>query len=221
MSRIQWNGPGERFFEAGIDQVVLYPRLGPGVPWNGVVAINEDSSGDLEPLYFDGVKYSDVGSAEDFSVTLEAFASPREFAPADGVKSLVPGLFVSQQPRETFGLCYRTLKGDDLQGVDYGYKLHLVYNCTAAPTGKNNATIAGNATAGTRSWTIQTVPPPATTYKPSAHVVLDSNLFDAEALHQVEGMVYGRPGTSPYLPSVAEILAIFNTRVTELITEFV
>jgi hypothetical protein len=222
VSRIDWNKAGERFFETGIDQVVLYPPLGSGVPWNGVTAVNESSSsGELEPLYFDGIKYMDVVSAENFQVQLDAFSSPSEFGPCDGQKQLSPGLFVTQQPRKTFGLSYRTLKGNDLVSTEYGYKLHIVYNCTAAPAGKNNQTISNNVSPDVRSWQIATVPPPATTFKPTAHIVLDSTLIDPYAMEQVEALLYGHDTGEPYLPTVAQIVATLDTRIPELITEFI
>lgn len=222
MSRIEWNKAGERFFEAGVDRGVLYPRLGPGVPWNGLTAVGESTSGgELESLYFDGVKYLDVVSAEDFQADLSAYAAPAEFAASDGQKVLSPGLFVAHQPRATFGLCYRTLKGNDLVGEEYGYKLHLVYNCTAAPSSKSNVTIGANTAPGTRSWTIHTVPPPASTFRPTAHIVLDSNLVDPYAMEQVEAVLYGHDGADPYLPTVAEIVGILDTRIGALITEFI
>lgn len=220
--RIEWNKPGERFFEAGVERGVLYPRLGPGVPWNGLVSVSENTSGgELESLYFDGVKYLDVLAAEDFQVQVEAFSAPAEFAPSDGTKMLSPGLFVSQQPRKTFGLCYRTLLGNDLVGTEYGYKLHIVYNCTASPSGRTNATISSNVTPGTRQWQINTVPPPSSTFKPTAHIVLDSTLIDPYAMEQVEAALYGHDNGAAYLPTVAEIVAILDTRIGEFITEFI
>lgn len=222
MSRIEWNKVGQRFFETGIDQVVLFPPFGPGVPWNGVTAVSENTSGgDLEALYFDGVKYLDVAAAEDFSATLDAYASPAEFGPCDGRKQLSPGLFVTQQPRKTFGLCYRTLIGNDLVGTEHGYKLHLVYNCTAAPSGRSHVTIGDNVTPGTRTWNISTVPPPASTFKPTAHLVLDSTLIEPYALEQVEALLYGHDGADAYLPTVAQIVATLDTRIGEFITEFI
>jgi hypothetical protein len=222
VSRIDWNKAGERFFETGIDQVVLYPPLGPGVPWNGVTAVNEgNQGGDLEPLYFDGIKYMDFASSSDFQAQLDAFSAPAEFGPCDGQKQLSPGLFVTQQPRKTFGLCYRTLKGNDLIGTEYGYKLHLVWNCTAAPSGKNNSTISSTVTPDTRSWQINTVPPPATNFKPTAHIVLDSNLIEPYAMEQIEALLYGHDGADAYLPTVTEIVAVLDTRIPELVTEFI
>ena len=128
MSRVEWNLPGERFFEAGVDRGVLYPKLGQGVPWNGLVSVSENTSGgDLESLYFDGIKYADIIAAEDFQATVEAYSSPPEFAAADGMKMLSPGLFVSQQPRQTFGMCYRTLIGNDLHVVGSGDDRHVYF----------------------------------------------------------------------------------------------
>lgn len=220
--RVAWNEAGQRFFETGISQVVLYPPLGPGVPWGGVTSVSENTSGgDLEALYFDGIKYLDIAAAEDFSATLEAFASPPEFGPCEGQKQLSPGLFVTQQPRKTFGLCYRTLIGNDLVGEEYGYKLHLVYNCTAAPSGRAHVTISETVSPATRSWTINTVPPPASTFKPTAHIVLDSTLIEPYAMEQVEGLLYGHANGEAYLPTVAEIVATLDTRVGELVTEFI
>lgn len=224
MSRVNWNQPGERFFEAGVDRGVLYPRNGPGVPWNGLTSVSENTSGgDLEPLYFDGVKYRDVVANEDFSAQVDAYAAPPEFAAADGMKMLSPGLFVTQQPRQTFGLCYRTLKGNDLVGTEYGYKLHLVYNCTAAPSNKDNNTIAAQVSPTTRTWNISTVPPPSSTFRPTAHLVVDSTLVDPYLLEDLETALYGRdasgglPALEPYLPTVQEIVAILSNPITDLI----
>lgn len=218
MSRIAWNLPGQRFFEAGVDRGVLFPRNGPGVPWNGLVSINESvSGGELEPLYYDGVKYLDVISGEDFTAALEAYSAPSEFAACDGTKQLSPGLFVTQQPRKTFGLCYRTLIGNDLQGESYGYKLHIVYNITAAPSSRANRTLADNPDPQTRTWSLSTVPPPATTFRPTAHLVLDSTLISPYDLEQIEALVYGSTSRDPYLPSVAEIVSVLSTKITATI----
>lgn len=212
MSRIEWNLAGERFFETGIDRTVLYPRVGMGVPWNGVVSVSEvTSGGEMDALYYDGQKYLDVSASEDFQATLEAYSSPAEFGPSDGQKALSPGLFVGQQPRKTFGLCYRTLKGNDLVGPDYGYKLHLVYNCTAAPSGRLNSTINASATPDTRAWTIYTVPPPASTFKPTAHLVLDSTIMSSYMMETIEGLLYGHDGADPYLPTISQIVDLVTS----------
>jgi hypothetical protein len=222
VSAIEWNKAGERLFEAGVDRGVLYPSVGPGVPWNGLTAVSENSSGgELQSLYYDGVKYLDVVSAEDFSADISAYSAPREFAASDGQKALSPGLYVTQQSRKTFGFCYRTLIGNDLVGTEYGYKLHLVYNCTAAPSGRSNVTIGQDISPGTRSWSVSTVPPPASTFRPTAHLVLDSTQIDPYSMQQIEGMLYGHEGSDPYLPTVAEIVAALDSRVSELITALI
>lgn len=222
MSRIEWNAPGQRFFETGVDRAVLYPRLGIGVPWNGVVSINENTAGgEMESLYFDGVKYLDIASGEDFQAVLEAYSAPAEFGVSDGQKTISPGLFVTQQPRKSFDLCYRTLKGNDLVGPTFGYKLHLVYNCTASPSPRNNQTVSNTVVPDTRSWTLNTVPPPASTFKPTAHLVIDSNLVDPGQMEQLEALLYGRAGSDPYLPTIAEIVTTLDSRITPLITEFI
>lgn len=222
MSRIEWNLAGQRFFETGVDHAVLYPRLGAGVPWNGIVSINENTSGgDSEALYFDGVKYLDIISAENFQATLEAYSAPAEFGVSDGQKAISPGLFVTQQPRKPFGLSYRTLIGNDLVGAAHGYKLHIVYNCTASPAPRSNQTLSGSVAAGTRSWAINTVPPPANTFRPTAHLVIDSTLVDPYQMEQLEALLYGRDGQDAYLPTVAQIITTLDSLITPLITELI
>lgn len=228
MSRVQWNQSGERFFEAGVDRGVLYPKVGLPVPWNGLVSVGESTSGgEMESLYFDGVKYLDLASSEEFQATIEAFSAPKEFAAADGMKMLSPGLYVTQQPRSTFGLSYCTLLGNDLQGTEYGYKLHIVYNCTAGPSSRTHQTIGANTTPGTRSWTIQTVPPPASTFKPTAHIVIDSTKVNPYLMENLETVLYGRDASATqaalegYLPTVEELVMILSNPITEFIEEFV
>ena len=209
--RIEWNKPGERFFETGIDRGVLYPRVGIGTPWNGLVAVSEETSGgEVEPLYFDGFKYFDFVAYEEFKATLAAYSAPREFAAAEGVKALAPGFYVSQQPRDTFGLSYRTLLGNDLVGSEYGYKLHLVYNCTAEPSSRTSATISSNSSPDARSCNLHTVPPPATGFKPTAHVVLKSTEIDPAVMSEIEELLYGQDGVDPALPSIADILSVLG-----------
>lgn len=175
----------------------------------------------MDSLFYDGVKYLDVASAENFTAQVEAYSAPAEFAASDGQKYLSPGLSVSQQPRKPFGLCYRTLIGNDLIGTEYGYKLHVVYNCTASPSGRTNKTLAADISPDTRSWSIVTVPPPASTFRPTAHLVIDSTLVDPYQMQQIEGLLYGRDGADAYLPTVSEIVAVLDSRITEFITEFV
>ncbi|HMT68916.1 MAG TPA: hypothetical protein PKD16_02075 [Saprospiraceae bacterium] len=222
MSRLEWNEVGKRFFETGVSHGVLYPRSGPGVAWSGITAVNEAiSGGEVQSLYFDGVKYLDIVANEDFQATLEAFNSPKEFAACDGSKTLSPGLFATQQPRKTFGLSYRTLIGNDLDGLDYGYKLHIVYNCVASPAGRTNQTVAGNPTPGVRSWTLNAVPPEASTYKPTAHFVIDSTQVNRFMLEDLETYLYGRDGFEPALPSQEEVIAFLANVIEEPLGDFI
>lgn len=220
MTRLVWNQPGERFYETGVDRGVLYPRVGPGVPWNGLLSVSENvAGGDIEQLYFDGVKYLDVVANEDFQATLEAFSSPPEFSACDGSKSLSPGLFATQQPRKTFGLSYRTKIGNDLAGLDRGYKLHVVYGATAAPSTRSSQTLSNTPSLSSRQWTINAVPPRALSYKPTSHFVFDSTLMDPYLLQDIESFLYGREGSDPTLITQDDILAILANRITEPITE--
>ncbi len=221
MSRLEWNVVGERLFETGVSHGVLYPRTGPGVAWNGITSINEAvAGGEVESFYLDGVKYLDIVTNEDFQATLEAFSSPKEFAACDGTKRLSPGLFATQQPRKPFGLSYRTLIGNDLDGIDFGYKLHIVYNCMASPASRSSQTVAGNTpTPGSSSWTINSAPPEASTYKPTAHFVIDSTEVNPYMLGDLESYLYGREGHDPALPSQEEVIAMLANLITEPLTE--
>lgn len=228
MTRVVWNKPGEKYFEAGVDRGVLYPRIGQGVPWNGLVSIAENNSGgELESLYFDGMKYLDLVAVEEFQATIEAYGAPEAFNASDGIKTLSPGLYATQQPRKTFGLSYRTLLGNDLLGQEYGYKLHIVYNCTATPASRTHKTLAGNVSADTRSWGIYTVPPPANTFRPTAHLVVDSTKVNPYLMENLETVLYGRdetaelPAIEASLPTVAEIILILSNPISEFIEEFV
>lgn len=212
MARITWNDAGDRFFEAGVDRVVLYPKfIVAGVAWNGVIGIDETpSGGEVEPYYFDGVKYIDFVAAEDFSATIDAFSAPAEFSSCDGTKQLSPGLYVTQQPRQSFGLSYRTLIGNDLEGTEHGYKINLVYNATAAPAGRSHKTLTNVVDPATRQWSISTVPPKATTYKPTAHLIIDTRELTPTVLQNLEDELYGSATKTPNLPEPSEILQILT-----------
>lgn len=210
MSQLEWNQTGKRFFETGVDRGVLYPRVGNGVPWNGLVGVNESSSGgDVESLYYDGVKYLDLIANEDFQAVIETYAAPPEFAISDGNKHIVNGLYVTQQRRQPFAFSYRTLLGNDLQGTELGYKLHLVWGCMASPSSKNNSTMSNTTNPGIRQWTVNTVAPASSTYKPSAHMVVDSTAAPEVKLQALEDILYGDETTNPRMPTQAQVIAMF------------
>jgi hypothetical protein len=215
MTEITWSADGQRYFEAGVDRGVLYPRLGPGVPWNGLTAVSETPNGGGPiPFYADGYKYLNLSSAEEFQANLSAFSAPSEFGVCDGTQGVLNGLFITQQPREQFGLSYRTKVGNDTEGADHGYKLHLVYNCLASPSARNNQTLSKSVTPLSLSWDITTTPPDITGYRPSAHFVIDSRYTPDTLISQFEGMLYGTATTPSFLPTIPQLMALFNSLVT-------
>jgi len=210
MPRLTWGDPGERYFEAGVDLGVLYPPVGDGVAWSGLISVDESpSGGEARPFYQDGIKYLNLSSAEEFAATINAFAAPLEFNPCDGIAGLQNGLFATQQPRKPFGLSYRTQVGNDLVGVQFAYKIHLVYNALAAPSQRTNSTQTDSPQPTTLSWAISTLPPAMTGVRPTAHLVIDSRYATTANLNEVEDLIYGSPSAAARLPTPAELIAIF------------
>lgn len=210
MAKLIWGAAGSRTFEAGIDRGVLYIPGQAGVPWNGLRAVKEaPTGGEPQPYYIDGMKYANVATSEEFVATLDAYSSPLEFASCDGSKMLAAGLFVTQQPRRSFGLSYRTLFGDDISGLS-GHKIHLVYNALASPTGRDNNTTATVVDPMELSWGITTRPPKATGFKPTAHMVIQTKDLEPEILEALETALYGDDATTPSLPTQQEIIAILS-----------
>lgn len=224
MSKIIWDQTGERLYETGVRNGVLYPRSSTGtyplgVAWNGLTAVTESPSGaEATPLYADDIKYLNLLSNEEFGATVEAYTYPDEFAACDGSAELAPGVMIGQQIRKPFGLVYRTVVGNDTEYNDYGYKLHIIYNALAAPSEKGYATINDSPEAITFSWELTTSPEPVTGAKPSASLVIDSTKVNQEKLAILEGMLFGADATTgetpteaivPHLPLPDEIAAIF------------
>jgi hypothetical protein len=212
MTRLSWGDSGERFFEAGVDRGVLYPIAQDGVPWNGLVSVSENpKGGEVTPLYLDGVKYHNLIVAEEFSATIGAYSAPPEFAACDGSSEAQNGLFITNQPRKLFNLCYRSKVGNDVDGIDYGYKLHLVYKAIASPASKNNQTLTSQATSPlSLSWRVSTVPVATDGYKPTSHFVIDSRTAPLAYLTALEDVLYGDETFEPKMPTVAELIAIFT-----------
>lgn len=220
MVRMTWREDGKQFFEAGVDRGVFYPRSGIGVPWNGLVAVKEDASGgDVTPYYFDGVKYHDFVATEDYQATVDAYAAPKEFAACDGLRAVVPGLYATNQRRQTFDFSYRTLIGNDLDYENHAYNLHLVYNVTAVPSSKEHSTIAKTPVPSVRSWTFYTVPVVTYGNKPTAHLIIDSRDIDPFLLQDLENRLYGSPSFDPHLPAQGDVANLFSNMITEPITE--
>ena len=218
MAKIEWDKTGERLYETGVKNGVLYVQEAgaypKGVAWNGLTAVTESPSGaEATPLYADDIKYLNLLSAEEFAATIEAYTYPDEFAACDGSASLVDGVMIGQQARKTFGLCYRTTIGNDTNGNDYGYKLHIIYGALAAPSEKAYATINDSPEAITFSWEVTTTPVNVTGAKPTASITIDSTKADAEKLAKLEGILYGANETEARLPLPDEIKSIFTASV--------
>ena len=215
MSKLTWDASGERLYETGVKQGVLYVMgsngYGNGVAWNGLTAITESPSGaESTPLYADDIKYLDLRSTEEFGATIEAYTYPDEFAACDGSASLADGVSIGQQARKMFGLCYRTTVGNDTDGTDHGYKLHLIYGATASPSEKAYETINDSPEAITFSWEITTTPVSVTGFKPTASITIDSTKADPTCLAALEDKLYGGESTEPTLPLPDEVKTIMT-----------
>lgn len=216
MSKIIWDKAGEHFYETGVDRGVLYPTLNgayqKGVAWNGLTSVSESPSGaESTAQYADNIKYLNLISAEEFGATVEAFTYPDEFAACDGSAEPVPGVMIGQQTRRPFGLTYRTLLGNDLSGTEYGYKIHLIYGCTAAPSERAYATVNDSPEAITFSWSITTTPVEVPGFKPTASLIIDSTKVSADTLAKLEDILYGTSDTEPKLPMPEEVFALIGS----------
>ena len=216
MTKLVWDQSGDRLFETGVSNGVLYVRNSAGeyplgVPWNGLTAVTESPSGaEATPLYADNIKYLSLMSNEEFGATIEAYTYPEEFAECDGSAELGTGVFIGQQTRKYFGLAYKTVIGNDTEGNAYGYKIHLIYGAQAAPSEKAYATINDSPEAITFSWELTTSPIEVTGFKPTASLVIDSTKIDAVTLAAIELELFGGEavGDVAHLLTPAEILAM-------------
>lgn len=210
MTRLVWNVVGERFFEAGIDHGVLYVD-GAGVAWNGLLSVAESSSGgDTEAYYIDGVKYMQRSNLEEFEATIEAYTYPDEFLPCDGVKPINNGLFAAQQRKKAFSLCYRTALGNDVDGAAHAFKLHLVYEALASPSERDNRSMSDSIEPFNFSWKIVTKPPTITGIRQTSKFVIDSRDVPSDLMQQILDILYGSDTTPPRIPSVTELIFIFD-----------
>lgn len=223
MSKIVWDKTGERYYETGVKNGVLYLQTNGvynnGVAWNGLTAVTESPSGaEATALYADDMKYLNLYSAEEFGATIEAYTYPDEFGECDGSKELVEGVTIGQQTRKAFGLCYRTVIGNDTDGEAHGYKLHIIYGAMASPSEKAYATINDSPEAITFSWEVTTTPVNVTGAKPTASVVIDSTKADPTKLAALEVILYGKDpttrdgndGVAPRLPLPDELKTLMT-----------
>ena len=214
MAKLVWDESGKRLYETGVEKGVLYVQgengqYQNGVAWNGLTAVTESPSG-AEPtaLYADDIKYLELFSAEEFGATIEAYTYPAEFEACDGSASLGEGVTIGQQDRKAFGLCYRTIVGNDVKGNENGYKLHLIYGAKAKPSEKAYATVNDSPEAVTFSWEVTTTPVNVAGFKPTASVTIDSTKIQPEKLKVIEDKLYGTASEEATLPLPDEIKQI-------------
>lgn len=231
MARLKWDTVGERFFEAGVDRGVLYPSKDVGIAWNGLVGVSESpSGGEASPYYYDGVKYLNVSSPEEFSGTIEAYTYPDEFAPCLGISEF-EGLGIHQQRKQEFSFSYRTLLGNDIKGVSHGYKIHLVYNALASSSQNTYSSMSDDTEALTFTWKFSTRPDPnvpvsvndallggqdaVKSFNKSglsafSHVTLDSTKTPVALMWMVENLIYGTEDSGPTLPTLQELFVLYE-----------
>lgn len=205
--RVAWDNAGDRLYETGVDRCVLYLPDGTAVPWNGLTAIEEDTSGvAVEEFYFSGVKYLEVRSSGDFSGSIKAYTYPKEFDAFEGRMDIGNGMLITDQPvDETFSICYRTKVGNDLDGIDHGYKIHVLYNLTAVPDSISMPTITENPEASEFGWSISSTPEFAPGYRPTAHAIFDTTTMNRFLIDELERILYGLDPVTTPPPPEAEV----------------
>ena len=222
MSKLTWDDLGKRLFETGVDRGVLYIPDGTGafttgVAWNGLTAVTESPTGaGSTPEYADNLKYLNLIAAEDFGATVEAYTYPDEFGQFDGLVTPTPGVNVGQQDRKTFGLCYRTKLGNDVSGDSFGYKLHLLYGCQAAPSDRAYSTVNDKPASIVFKWVLSTTGQAVTGRKPTSLITIDSTKVTAPTLTALETILYGGVGVNPVLPTPDSVIATMTSGVTNI-----
>lgn len=212
MTQLIWGSLGTSYYETGLDHGVLYVGTGVGVPWNGLISVSESpSGGEAKPFYIDGIRYSNRAAAEEFAATITAYTYPDEFGECDGSAPIKNGLFATQQRRKSFGLSYRTRIGNDVDGVEHGYKLHLLYGASVAPSARDNQTMGETVEPFNFSWQVTAKPQLVAGFKPTPHFVIDSRETPLEVLNAIEEILYGTDTTQARLPSIPELRYIFES----------
>jgi hypothetical protein len=211
MPALAWDNPDDRIFESGLDRGVLYLPDGSAVPWNGLTSIVEQFDRETNPVYYDGMKVHDLVVLGDFSATLKAVTYPEEFTEVEGVAEVAPGMYVTDQVPQMFGLSYRNKVGNGSSGDDIGYKIHVLYNLTAIPSDKTYATLSDQPSLVEFEWTITAVPEEIQGYRPTAHLILDSKQFDPLFLDDLEAMLYGTDTTDPELLEMPDMMTFVES----------
>ena len=217
MSKLVWDVVGERNYETGVSKGVLYPMVSgaypKGVAWSGLTTVTETASGaEATPLYADNIKYLNLMSVEELGGTIEAYTAPDEFGACDGTAELTTGVSIGQQPRQTFGLAYQTILGNDTENNKHGYKIHLIYGALASPTERSYATVNDSPEAMTMSWEFSTTPVSVTGFEPTSLVVIDSTKVDPEKLAAFEAIIYGSDDVEARLPLPNEVATLLGAQ---------
>ena len=217
MSKLVWDVVGERNYETGVSKGVLYPMVSgaypKGVAWSGLTTVTETAFGaEATPLSADNIKYLDLMSVEELGGTIEAYTAPDEFGACDGTAELTTGVSIGQQPRQTFGLAYQTILGNDTENNKHGYKIHLIYGALASPTERSYATVNDSPEAMTMSWEFSTTPVSVTGFEPTSLVVIDSTKVDAEKLAAFEAIIYGSEDQEARLPLPNEVATLLGAQ---------
>lgn len=212
MTALTWDKPGDRYYQTGVDRGVLYLPDGTAIAWNGITSVEDTANSTLTSYYMDGVKYLDEISPGDFSGVLKAYTYPEEFEAVQG-KEISAGLYFHDQPPKQFSLSYRTKVGNDLDGLEYGYKLHVLYNLVANPASSSFASKAASVTPIEFSWTLSATPPAMSHHRPTAHISLDSTGVSPEILTEIENSLYGTPTSDPALLQPSDIATLFGVEV--------
>ena len=214
--KLVWDQSGERLYETGVSQCALYPMVSgaypKGVAWNGITAITESPSGaESTPMYADNIKYLDIVSTETYAATIEAYMYPDEFKPCNGESEIADGVVIGQQNRQKFGLCYKTILGNDTDGEDYGYELHLVYGGLAAPAEEAHNSKNESPEGMTMSWSVSTTPVEVPGKKPTATVTFNSVKVGEKVMKAIEDVVYGSSTAEAHLPLPSELIELIST----------
>lgn len=220
MARLAWNSVGYRIYEAGVDRGVLYIGNLAGLPWSGLISVDETPvSSDIKAYYIDGIKYLQIAQAGEFEASIKAYTYPEEFSQCDGTARIRSGLFFGQQERKPFGFSYRTMVGNDVSGSNAGYKIHLVYNAIATPSPRSATTYNDSVEVSEFTWNIYTKSRPVPGYSPTAHVVIDSRSTHPITLATIEAILYGSESNVPRLLTPEELIAIFDVPIEFSITD--
>jgi hypothetical protein len=219
MATLVWDQVGDRLFETGVSKAVMYDVDGHGTAWNGLTSVEESVSTSSQSVYFDGIKFNDIVTMGDFTAVMRAFTYPEEFLPYEGILEDQSGFYILNQNRGKFGLSYQTLIGDDVDGLDAGYKIHVLYNLTAIPSNKSYQTVSGDTAPMEFEWTISSIPEDIDNFRPTSHIMFDSREMDPNLLSDIESILYGDDENDAHLPSLKGLAAFIRKWDRLIITE--